>query len=57
MKIKRILRQFILALMIALACILPVPITLFKKDALPKNLIEKVELEEETENDDEQFFY
>lgn len=57
MKIKRMLRLFALMLMIGLACILPVPMTLYRKDELPKNLIEKVELEEEKEDDEEQAFY
>jgi len=39
--------------MIALACVLPVPLTFVKKDNLPKFLIEKVELEEEKEDDEE----
>ena len=57
MKIKRILRLFALALMISLACVLPVSMTLYRKDELPKNLIEKVELEEEKEDDEEQALF
>ena len=57
MKIKKVLRIFALALMIGLACVLPVPITFYRKDELPKNLIEKVELEEEKEDDEEQDFF
>lgn len=57
MKIKRMLRLLALALMIGLACVLPVPMTVYRKDELPKNLIEKVELEEEKEDDEEQAMY
>ncbi|MBT8303613.1 MAG: hypothetical protein KJP09_04015 [Bacteroidia bacterium] len=53
MKIKRVIRRVALILMIALACVLPVPLTFAKKDDLPKFLIEKVELEEEREDDEE----
>jgi len=42
----------LLLFMIGLACILPVPISLYKKDDLPKNLIEKVEQAEEKEDDE-----
>ena len=57
MKIKRVLRLFALVLMIGLACVLPVPMTLYRKDSLPKNLIERVELEEEKEDDEEQALF
>jgi len=53
MRIKRVIRRVALILMIALACVLPVPLTFVKKDNLPKFLIEKVELEEEKEDDEE----
>ncbi len=57
MNIKRVLRLLALALMIGLACILPVPMTLYRKDELPKNLIEKVELEEEKEDEEEKALF
>ncbi len=57
MKIKRILRLFALVLMIGLACVLPVPMTFYRKDELPKNLIEKVELEDEKEDDEEKALF
>ncbi len=57
MKIKRIIRLFALALMIALACVLPVPMTLYKKDDLPKNLIERVEQDKDKEDEEEQALF
>jgi len=53
MKIKRILRLLALILVIAMASILPVPITFFNKDKLPKFVIEQIdEKEEDSEKDD-----
>ncbi len=53
MKINKILRLLALAFMIGLACILPVPITFFRKDDLPKNLIEQIDTNyNEDESDD-----
>lgn len=46
---KRLLRLLVLTLMIALASVLPVPITFYKKDDLPKFLIEQVDNKEEEE--------
>jgi len=51
------MRLFALALMIGLACILPVPMTLYKKDDLPKNLIERVEQDEDKEDEEERAIY
>lgn len=53
MNFKRIIRLLLLALMIGLACVLPVPLNVTRKDNLPKNLIEKVELEQEADEDEE----
>ena len=50
MKIKRILRLLALVFMIGLACILPIAMTFFRKDDLPKNLIEQIDI---NENEDE----
>ncbi|MBT8393754.1 MAG: hypothetical protein KJN66_02785 [Bacteroidia bacterium] len=47
MKIKRILRLLALILMIAMASILPIPITFFNKDKLPKFVIEQIDQKEE----------
>ncbi|NNL16018.1 MAG: hypothetical protein HKO81_05185 [Flavobacteriaceae bacterium] len=47
MKIKRILRLLALVIMIAMASILPVPITFFNKDKLPKFVIEQIDQKEE----------
>ena len=51
MKIKRILRLIALALLIGMACILPVPITFTKKDNLPKYLIEQIDTKENDDNE------
>jgi len=50
---KRILRLIALLLIIALASILPVPITFYRKDNLPKYLIEQIDAKEEEETDNE----
>ncbi len=53
MKIKRLLRLLALALMIAMASVLPVPILFYNKDKLPKYLIEQIDKKEkDVENDD-----
>lgn len=53
MKIKRLLRLLALLLMIAMASILPVPITFFNKDKLPKFVIEQIdEKEDDAEKED-----
>ena len=51
MNIKRLVRLCALALFIALACILPVPMTFYKKDHLPKITIEQVDKKEEDEDE------
>ncbi|WP_323789422.1 hypothetical protein [Psychroserpens sp.] len=53
MKIKKALRLMALVFMIFLACIVPFPMKLTRKDNLPKDLIEYVELKENEEDDDE----
>ncbi|WP_332243881.1 hypothetical protein [Flavivirga spongiicola] len=51
--LKKALRLFALILMIALASVLPVPITFYKKDNLPKYTIELVEKkDDDTESED-----
>ena len=52
-KIKRFLRLLLLAFMIGIAAILPVPILFYSKDNLPKNLIEHVETSDDEDEDDE----
>ncbi len=53
MKIKRIIRLFALILVIAMASVLPVPITFFNKDKQPKYLTEQIDTkEDDTEKDD-----
>ena len=53
MKIKRILRLLALILVIAMASVLPVPITFFNKDKQPKYLIEQIDTtEDDSEKDD-----
>lgn len=50
MSIKRFLRLSIFILMVAIASIIPVPITFKGKDNLPQNLIEQVEEKNEEED-------
>jgi hypothetical protein len=52
-KIKRFLRLLLLAFMIGIAAILPVPILFNSKDNLPENLFEHVETSDEKDEDDE----
>lgn len=52
MKIKRLLRLIALMLMIAMASVLPVPITLFTKDNQPKYLIEQIDTKEDDDEKD-----
>lgn len=52
MKVKKTLRLIVLMLFIAIACILPFPLSLKRKDDLPKFPITQVDLEEENEKDD-----
>ena len=52
MKIKRILRLLALLLMIGLASVLPVPITFFNRDKLPKYLLEQIDKKEDEDEDD-----
>jgi len=54
MKIKKTLRLMALVFMIFLACIVPFPLKLTRKDNLPKDLIEYVELKKENEEDDDE---
>ncbi|HMC01905.1 MAG TPA: hypothetical protein VKN14_12790 [Flavobacteriaceae bacterium] len=44
---KKGLRLMVLILMIALASVLPVPITFYRKDNLPKYLIEQIDNNED----------
>ncbi|SFZ89226.1 hypothetical protein SAMN05428642_10158 [Flaviramulus basaltis] len=48
--LKKALRLLALAFIIALASVLPVPITFYRKDNLPKYTIEQID---KKENDDE----
>lgn len=52
MKIKKILRLLALVFMIGLACILPVPMTFTRKDDMPKYLIEQVDENDNTDEED-----
>ena len=52
-KIKRFLRLLLLAFMIGIAAILPVPILFNSKDNLSKNLIEHVETSDDKDEYDE----
>ncbi|PWH83366.1 hypothetical protein DIS18_02090 [Algibacter marinivivus] len=50
---KRILRLIALVFMIGLATILPVPITFYRKDNMPKFKIEQIDKKQEDENKDD----
>jgi len=53
MKFKRFLRLLALALLIAMASIIPIPITFYNKDKLPKYLIEQIDnKDDDAEQDD-----
>ena len=52
MKIERFLRRFALLFLIGLACILPVPMVHYRKDDLPKHLIEQLEEKQEDKEKD-----
>lgn len=51
MKIKRILRLLALILMIALASVLPVPLIFYKKDKMPKYLLEQIDKKKDEDKD------
>ena len=53
MKIKKTLRLIALIFLIFLACIVPFPMKFSRKDNLPKDLIENVEIKEEDDDEDE----
>ncbi len=51
--LKKGMRLFALALIIALASVLPVPINFYRKDNLPKYTIEQIDTkDDDTEEDD-----
>lgn len=50
---KRILRLIALVFIIGLATILPVPITFYRKDNIPKFKIEQIDKKQEDENKDD----
>ena len=52
-KFKHFLSLLLLALMIGMAAILPVPIVFYGKDNLPKNLTELVENTEDEDDDED----
>jgi len=52
-KLKRILKLFALLLMIGLSSVLAVPITFYRKDDLPKYLIEQVDTKEDDIEEDD----
>lgn len=53
MTLKRFLRLLALAVIIAMASIIPVPITFAKKDNLPKYLIEHLDTKENNDDEDD----
>ena len=52
MKIKRFIRLLALILLIAMASILPVPLIFYKKDKMPKYLLEQIDKKEDENEDD-----
>jgi hypothetical protein len=52
MKIKRFIRLLALILLIALASVLPVPLIFYKKDKMPKYLLEQIDEKEDDNEDD-----
>jgi hypothetical protein len=53
MKLKQIIRVSALTFMIVLASVLPVPLTFYAKDNLPKHLIEMVDKKNEEDEEEE----
>jgi len=53
MKLKQIIRLLAIAFMIALASVLPLSMTFYAKDQLPKHLIERVDKKKEEDEEDE----
>ena len=53
MKLKETIRVLALIFMIALASVLPVPMTFYSKDNLPQNLIGMVDKKDEEDEEDE----
>ncbi|WP_298495362.1 hypothetical protein [uncultured Algibacter sp.] len=51
--IKKILRLLVLVVMIGLASVLPVPITFYRKDSMPKFKIEQLDKKIEVNNKEE----
>lgn len=51
--LKKSLRLLALALIIALASILPVPINIYRKNNLPKYTIEQIDTKEDSDDDDD----
>ncbi|WGD35217.1 hypothetical protein [Olleya sp. YS] len=52
MNLKRGLRLVALVLFIAIACVLPFPMTFKRKDNLPKDLIEQIDKTTKTDEED-----
>ena len=52
---KKGLRLIALALIIGLACVLPVPINFYRKDNLPKYTIEQIDTKDDNEDDVKEF--
>lgn len=53
MQLKNTLKLLAYALIIALASVLPIPMTIYFKDNLPKHLIEMVDKKKEEDEKDE----
>lgn len=53
MSINKILRRFALICLIVLASMLPVPMIIYRKDKLPKHLIEQFDTNDDEDDNDE----
>lgn len=53
MKIKRFLRLLALILMIAMAAVLPVPLTFYTNDKQPNYLIEQIDTKDDVDEKDD----
>ena len=56
MQFKKVMRMILLVLFIAMAAILPVPITIYQKDKQPKFRVEQLNRKEDEEQQEENEF-
>lgn len=53
MKLKKMLRTLAWAILLVMACMIPIPFTFTKKDNLPKYLIEQLDTKENDDDKDD----